>query len=97
MNQPEEDRAMLKLTFYTLTGKFSRVREETFATEAAALAAVKAYASQAGYTNIKFVVDDDLPECGGRFTGRTPGGRAGRNIAGAWRAEVDHVYSEECG
>lgn len=69
---------MLTVTFYTLVGKFARVKTETFETHAAAVNAVKAYAEPSGYTNVQFVDESDD---GGRITGRTPGGRGGRNIA----------------
>lgn len=74
----------LTLDFFTLSGKFARVKTESFPSSEKALEAVKAYAESAGYTGIKFV-DEDSPGEGVRFTGTTPGGRAGRNIAmGDW-------------
>lgn len=70
---------MLHVTFYSLTGDFKSVRQESFNTEAEALAAAKAHAEPAGYTNVKIVLDTDGFTL--RFTARTPGGRAGRNVA----------------
>lgn len=74
----------VSVRFFTLSGKFESVKTETFPTTTAALNAAKAYAEPAGYTNIK-IVDGCDPYDGFRITGKTPGGRAGRNIAdGDW-------------
>lgn len=70
---------MVHVKFMSLTGKFTRVREETFSTFPLALAAVTAYAEAGGYTNVAAVTDDD--PCSLRYTARTPGGRGGRNVA----------------
>lgn len=69
----------ISVRFMSLTGKFTCVREETFANEAAALVAIKAHAEGAGFTNVQTVADDDPTSI--RFTARTPGGRGGRNVA----------------
>lgn len=75
---------LIELQFYTLSGEFKRTKTEVFKNSTEALNAVKAYAEPQGYTNIK-LVDGDGPDEGLRFTGRTPGGRNGRNIAlGDW-------------
>ena len=70
----------LLVRFFTLSGAFTFAGiEKTYTSTAAALAAVKEYAAAGGYTDVK-AVDED----GGysiRFTAKTPGGRAGRNIA----------------
>lgn len=71
---------MYKVRFMSLTGKFEHAQTQDFATIPEILAAIKAYAEPAGYTNIKLVDDEEEPDCF-RFTGRTPGGRGGRNIA----------------
>lgn len=70
---------MVLVKFMSLTGKFQTVREESFASFALALAAVKAHAESGGYTNVAEVTDDD--PCSIRYTARTPGGRGGRNVA----------------
>lgn len=65
-------------------GSFKTTKVETFASGKEVLAAVKAYAEPMGYTNIKEVENDEsgIPEVDGyRITGKTPGGRSGRNIA----------------
>lgn len=73
---------MFELRFYSLAGEFKCTKIESFASMADATAEVTRYASAEGYTNIKLVDDDGD---GFRFTGRTPGGRSGRNIAmGDW-------------
>lgn len=65
-------------------GPFRTIREEEFETSTAALAAVKAYAEAAGYSNVKIVDDGEEPDSI-RFTAKTPGGRGGRNVAfGDW-------------
>jgi hypothetical protein len=74
----------IEVQFFSLVPPFARVKTEVFADEKAALAAVKAYAEPQGYTNVRLVEGDDPCE-GFRYTGRTPGGRSGRNIAfGDW-------------
>ena len=68
------------VSFMTLSGAFATAKKESFESEAAALAAVRAYAEAAGFSNVKTVDDPDDP-CGYRITARTPGGRGGRNVA----------------
>ena len=70
---------MISLRFYSLTGPFALIKTEDFESFELALVAVRAYAEPAGYTSIKKVDDGDFE--GFRYTGRTPGGRGGRNIA----------------
>lgn len=71
----------LTLRFYTLTGPFAFVREESFPSTDAAMQAVRTYAASVGYSSFKMIDDED----GVRITGKTPGGRSGRNIAiGDW-------------
>jgi hypothetical protein len=70
---------MLIVKFATLQGSFAVLPAE-FETRSAALAAVKAYAEAAGYTNVREVEDAEDP-CSFRYTARTPGGRGGRNVA----------------
>lgn len=89
----------LSVQFFSLGGKFRREgKEQLFATEGEALAAVRVYAESAGYTQIK-VADDASDDCV-RFVGRTPGGRSGRNVAmGDWVADDDaweDAYHESC-
>jgi hypothetical protein len=67
----------VKVRFCSLTGKFSVGDAKTFSDFATAKAAVIAYASEAGYTNVSTVEDEDSL----RFTAKTPGGRSGRNVA----------------
>lgn len=64
--------------FYSLTGAPSTVREETHPTEAAALAALTAYAEAAGFRAVRTVDDEDGYHI--RVTATTPNGRPGRNI-----------------
>jgi hypothetical protein len=71
---------MLLVRFHTLTGKFASSHEIEVSTVQEALAAAKAYAEPYGFTGIKIVEGED-PYDGIRITGRTPGGRPGRNIA----------------
>ena len=71
---------MVNVIFYSLEGKFARVKNEIMLDEAA-LPAVRAYAEAAGYTNVRIAKDIDDPLGGYRATGTTPGGRSGRNIA----------------
>lgn len=66
-----------EVRFMTLTGAFQVAKREVFPSHAAAEAAIRAYAAEGGFSNVK-AIDDDEDE---RFTARTPGGRAGRNIA----------------
>jgi len=69
---------MLEVRFMSLSGKFTTVKTERFATIAEASNAIEAYAAAAGFTHVKLV---DGPEDELRFTARTPGGRGGRNVA----------------
>lgn len=69
----------MQIQFFSLSGKFKRLREERFETAALALAAVKAHAEAAGFTNVQLV--DDFGDGSVRYTARTPGGRGGRNVA----------------
>jgi len=64
--------------FYSVIGSFQTIRNETYSSEEAAKQACKEYAKTTGFTNVKFVDDD---ECTTRVTATTPNGRAGRNIA----------------
>lgn len=73
---------MITVKFYTLSGKFDFLREQTFATMQEVHAAVQAHAASGGFTNVKELAEDC--GCALRFTARTPGGRGGRggrNIA----------------
>lgn len=71
--------SMIKATFFSLSGKFVRIKTETFENEAAVMTAAKAYAEPQGYSGFK-VVDDHEDSGGFRITAKTPGGRGGRNI-----------------
>jgi hypothetical protein len=78
---------MLIVKFATVQGSFALFPAEfRYETRSAALAAVKAYAEAAGYTNVREVEDVDSF----RYTARTPGGRGGRNVAFA-----DFDFEEE--
>jgi hypothetical protein len=79
LTRPKGITQMVKVRFMSLSGPFRTVREETFASDSAALEAVKKYAAAAGFTNVSCLDDDD--PCSVRYTARTPGGRSGRNIA----------------
>lgn len=81
--------ARVKATFWSLEGKFARVKEEEFDTETEALTAARQYAEPQGYTKIKFAVSEEEFDGSQRITGTTPGGRAGRNIA-----TVDQLYTD---
>ena len=70
--------AMIRLRFASVSGPFTVHPHGTlYQTHAAALAAVVAYATAHGYSNVKPLEDSDAI----RYTARTPGGRGGRNIA----------------
>jgi hypothetical protein len=64
--------------FYSLGEKFQTIRQETFSSIESAQQAAIEHGSSAGFTNIKFVDDDDYTI---RVTATTPNGRHGRNIA----------------
>jgi predicted AAA+ superfamily ATPase len=69
---------MLIVKFATVQGKFAVLPAEfRYKTRSAALAAVKAFAEAAGYSNVREVLDADSI----RYTARTPNGRSGRNVA----------------
>lgn len=70
---------MVTVRFMTLTGRFAEAKRADYADLGAAEEAVKAYAANAGFTGVKRV--DDEEDAGVRFTAKTPGGRAGRNVA----------------
>jgi hypothetical protein len=70
---------MISIRFCSLSGKFALLETRDFATLAEAHAAIVAYATAAGYTNVKEA--SDFPDDGFRWTGKTPGGRSGRNVA----------------
>jgi len=75
---------MVEVQFMALTGPPKRVKTERFTNTKEAIKAVQAYAEPHGFSNIK-LVDGDDPYDGFRITGKTPGGRNGRNIAyGDW-------------
>jgi hypothetical protein len=78
---------VLIVKFATLSGPFAVLPAEfRYESRSAALAAVKAFAEAAGYTNVREVADADSF----RYTARTPGGRSGRNVAFAdfdWQDE----------
>jgi len=80
----------LRVRFMTLSGKFDVHHSETFESTKDALEAVKKYAESEGYTNIKQLEDEDSDPyfLNLRYTGRTPGGRGGRNVAFAEDAET---------
>ena len=80
---------MLAVRFMNLdNGPFREMRAEVFATDREALAAVEAHAASAGFSSVRKVQDDEPWHV--RYTARTPGGRAGRNIAFA-----DYVPDDE--
>lgn len=82
---------MISLQLFSLDGPFRVVRTVVVADSQAALEAAKAHAEPAGYTRVAIVEDCQAEDCL-RITGRTPGGRAGRNVAmGDW------LGSAECG
>ena len=68
-----------EVCFMSLTGKFTRVKTETFPTLADAETAVRAYVAAAGFRGMKRIEDNEYD--GYRFTATTPGGRGGRNVA----------------
>jgi hypothetical protein len=86
---------MFKVRFMALTGKFTTVRTESYATHVEAIEAVRVYATTAGYQSVREVDDYDGkgkrhvqgPFYGSlgmdevRVTATTPGGRAGRSVA----------------
>jgi len=75
---------MITIQFLHLQNKYAtHAHRDTFPTRAAALAGVKAYAENAGYSNVKEVCDDE-DDGMIRYTARTPGGRNGRNVALLW-------------
>lgn len=71
---------MVTVRFMALTGAFRTVRTEEFPSMTEATAAVVAYATAGGYTNVQRR-DDEADDMSVRFTARTPKGRAGRNVA----------------
>lgn len=70
---------MVTVRFMALTGAFKETKREDFADLGAATKAVTEYATAAGFVNVKKV--DDEEDFGVRWTAKTPGGRAGRNVA----------------
>lgn len=89
----------IEVRFMTLSGPFELVRKEVYTSTSEipairmAYQAVLRYALENGYSNVKRIDDEDDPyifSC--RFTGRTPGGRPGRNIA---FAEDIGMYGEK--
>lgn len=75
---------MIEIRFVALSGPPKVVKTEKFQSSKDAIDAVRAYAEPSGFTNIK-LVDGDDPYDGFRITGKTPGGRNGRNLAyGDW-------------
>jgi hypothetical protein len=73
---------MIKVRFYTLSGKFAFAHESMYQSKGEAVDAIIRYATEAGYTNVKEIDDEDMDFSGSsRFTAKTPNGRAGRNIA----------------
>lgn len=76
--------------FYSLDGsKFRTIRTEEYADQKTAFAAVLAHATEAGYTNVRELSDDDGWSI--RYTATTPNGRHGRNVASA---DLGEDYSE---
>jgi len=69
---------MVKVQFYSLGKDFKIVKTEDFDNVTEAKDNVYHYGISNGYTNIKFVDDEDYQL---RVTATTPNGRAGRNIA----------------
>ncbi len=65
--------------FASLSGPMSFVRTEEFPSRATALAAVTAHATSGGLSDVKDLDEEDGYSV--RFTARTAGGRAGRNVA----------------
>lgn len=76
----EYDYDKIQVRFMSLSGPFKVVKTEQFSNNKEALKAAEEYAKPAGFTNIK-LVDGEDPYDGARITGKTPGGRGGRNIA----------------
>ena len=67
--------------FMTLDSPYRKAAaDQKFDTLDQARAAVEKYIEGSGYTDLKYIADEYEDE-GGRFTARTPGGRAGRNVA----------------
>lgn len=76
---------IISVRYLNLKGPLKLLRTEEFDTANDALAAVKRYAEQHGFTDV-VIKDDDNPSSF-RYTATTPGGRKGRNIAFAdWMA-----------
>ena len=74
-----EPRVTYSVRLMTLSGRFDVFSELSGISLAAAKEAVEAHAAHAGYSNVRYVEDDD-PGCL-RATATTPGGRRGRNVA----------------
>jgi hypothetical protein len=74
----DKDYTMVKVKFYSLTGKFTVINELFFDNQRAAETCVLQYAAANKFTSVKFVSDEDYEI---RATATTPNGRAGRNIA----------------
>ena len=81
-------RSSYVVQFMTLKGKFLTSHKATFADFNSALAAVRVYAAEGGYTHTKVIDEGEEGGDGFRVTARTPGGRSGRNVAyiecGVW-------------
>lgn len=65
--------------FSLVAGSIAVVRKAEFKSTEEATAAVEEHARSGGFTNVKLIRDVEFD--GIRWTARTPGGRAGRNIA----------------
>lgn len=81
----------IEIRFLVLTGPVKTAKTEYFDNYAQAFEAVRKYAENAGFSNVKQVNYDD--EYGDsrefRITATTPNGRRGRNIAFGFEGEVD--------
>lgn len=73
---------MIRVRFYSLRGDFKTVSDIVYPSINDAKNAAQKYATDNGFTNVKFVDDDyNDYEIDIRVTATTPNGRAGRNIA----------------
>lgn len=72
---------MMQLRLMTTTGPLATLSTHEVESKTQAQALVDAHAAEHGITNVKPVNAGDYQDEGLRYTGTTPGGRSGRNIA----------------